>query len=506
MTANPVNYQTVQTNAPLFAVADATHYELPLRMRICNSIQHRKSERRKSDPNQLSYDVHFFKWDPSGQVRRMLQFLLLLFRLPAGLSSLHPPEKHLMTGRKPHQSFQGKNHRDLFSPIRASKRLTDAMKAKASKSADTFLFDRFECEKRLYESQQLLGLSLALVGRGLMGVSSAFHKVTHARRELFRKFVRLDVAPYLYSFPPSASQLFGGKSLQAQSQTGSRSENSAKGRGRSRSRKGKDSGLTYSPRIFTKVASFINDSVISSFLKRDTCRRYADCYLLAMTFTYLIRAKIPRISYDRKNFFAALYLAHDMEEDEEELKYELFPWLLGATWRKTYPTLLQARDDIFWAIDCRAVVSKKCCDQEKVKASRIGFRQQGQHNGSSHNYFHEKLRRRPRGPEKSPLRCWMCLEKECEDSDTSYLLYVSNEETDDSIAADGTFSGLSRKDCEFDKYQCELCTVQMVKLANAMCVRELPDRQKRKLLNIQPLKRLRNSWLCLNFTCNWSIC
>ena len=192
-------------------------------------------------------------------------------------------------------------HRDLFSPIRASKRLTDAMKAKASKAADTFLFDRFECEKRLYESQQLLGLSLcpivealstmltvpgagparALVGRGLMGVSSAFHKVTHARRELFRKFVRLDVAPYLYSFPPSASQLFGGESLQAQvklatqaskddqqfifkpsaksakssqsssgfrgkgsgqSQTGSRSKNSGKGRGRSRSRKGKGKG------------------------------------------------------------------------------------------------------------------------------------------------------------------------------------------------------------------------------------------------------------------------
>lgn len=57
------------------------------------------------------------------------------------------------------------------------------------------------------------------------------------------------------------------------------------------------------------------------------------------------------------------YLAHDMEEDEEELKYEVFPWILGRRWRKTYPTLLQRRDEIYWAIDCRAVVSKKCCDQ-----------------------------------------------------------------------------------------------------------------------------------------------
>lgn len=60
-----------------------------------------------------------------------------------------------------------------------------------------------------------------------------------------------------------------------------------------------------------------------------------------------------------------------MEEDEEELKYEVFPWVLGRRWRKTYPTLLQKRDDIYWAIDCRAVVSKKCCDQVILQSFSI---------------------------------------------------------------------------------------------------------------------------------------
>ncbi|RXG73468.1 Speedy protein C [Armadillidium vulgare] len=114
----------------------------------------------------------------------------------------------------------------------------------------------------------------------------------------------------------------------------------------------------------TKFVCLIEkDPMISLFLKRDICRLYADKYLLAMVLIYFARAHLTCYEFSRENFFAALYLAHDMEEDHEEIKYEVFPYCLGTKWKTYYTYLLSIRDDLFWAIDCRAVVSKKCCEQ-----------------------------------------------------------------------------------------------------------------------------------------------
>ncbi|XP_068236193.1 uncharacterized protein [Palaemon carinicauda] len=177
----------------------------------------------------------------------------------------------------------------------------------------------------------------------------------------------------------------------------------------------------------------IEDPILNSFLEADVCYRYADNYLLAMVFAYFVRSQFTRQEYTKENFFAALYLAHDMEEDDEELKYEVFPWALGRRWRCRYSHIIQRRDAIFWKINCRAVVSKKCCNQvmDMAPDHRLWTRvRPDYHGGAKREYLrHPDDNGYPRGPFKSPLQCQQCLERTCLESSNSYILYVSESES-----------------------------------------------------------------------------
>ena len=98
----------------------------------------------------------------------------------------------------------------------------------------------------------------------------------------------------------------------------------------------------------------------------DQSNVYADRFLLAIVFTYFVRAGYRTSEYNPYNFFVALMLAHDVEEDLEDMKIEFFPWALGVEWRTQWQSqkhlVFKSRDQLFRRISYRALVSPRCCE------------------------------------------------------------------------------------------------------------------------------------------------
>ncbi|XP_068854317.1 speedy protein C isoform X2 [Aphelocoma coerulescens] len=105
--------------------------------------------------------------------------------------------------------------------------------------------------------------------------------------------------------------------------------------------------------------------MVQAFLSTDVCCRVSDKYLLAMALTYFKRAGLPTSEYTPLNLFAALYLASDMEEDEEEPKLLLLAGALGHRWRREQllRRLLRRRDRLWARMSYRAAVSRHCCEE-----------------------------------------------------------------------------------------------------------------------------------------------
>uniref|UniRef100_A0A672HSI7 Speedy/RINGO cell cycle regulator family member A n=1 Tax=Salarias fasciatus TaxID=181472 RepID=A0A672HSI7_SALFA len=153
------------------------------------------------------------------------------------------------------------------------------------------------------------------------------------------------------------------------------------------------------------------DHLIQDFLMMDRCYKMTDKYLLAMTFVYFKRARFTTAEFTRRNFFIALYLANTMEEDNEKSKYEIFPWALGKTWRKRFPSFLRQRDKLWARIGYRAAISRRCCDEVMaIKSSHFVWQRQRpeHHSGAQREYGDQDYALSPRGPSASPASCAQC--------------------------------------------------------------------------------------------------
>ncbi|KAM4042439.1 speedy protein A [Anomaloglossus baeobatrachus] len=156
-----------------------------------------------------------------------------------------------------------------------------------------------------------------------------------------------------------------------------------------------------------------DDDLIQDFLWMDSCYKIADKYLLAMTFVYFKRVGFSVDEYTRNNFFAALYLANTMEEDYEEAKYEIFPWVLGKNWRKFFRGFLTLKDNLWSMLNYRAAVSKRCCDEVMAIAPThyIWQRERTEsHSGALRTYSNGEFCV-PRGPCATPQDCSLCGKK-----------------------------------------------------------------------------------------------
>ncbi|KAL4237457.1 hypothetical protein ACF0H5_002174 [Mactra antiquata] len=176
----------------------------------------------------------------------------------------------------------------------------------------------------------------------------------------------------------------------------------------------------------------LDDELIQDFLCRDKCMKITDKYLLAMVFAYFKRAGYRIQEYTRMNFFVALYLANDMEEDEEEMKYEIFPWALGDKWRDTFPRFLSKRDKLWCKIDHRAVVSRCCCEQiMAIEPDNVLWKRNRPdvHGGALRSYMKsDDDDGYPRGPDGSPKKCPECDRDSQYDSASPFSIswYVSS--------------------------------------------------------------------------------
>ncbi|XP_077659029.1 speedy protein E4-like [Urocitellus parryii] len=106
----------------------------------------------------------------------------------------------------------------------------------------------------------------------------------------------------------------------------------------------------------------LEDPVVKRFLAWDKNLRVSDKYLLSMVIAYFSRAGLFSWQYQRIHFFVALYLANDMEEDNQAPKQDIFRFLYGKSYAQR-PLFRKLRYQFICSMGWNTRVSKEECEE-----------------------------------------------------------------------------------------------------------------------------------------------
>ncbi|KAL6030928.1 hypothetical protein STEG23_033187 [Scotinomys teguina] len=112
----------------------------------------------------------------------------------------------------------------------------------------------------------------------------------------------------------------------------------------------------------SESAFFNQTPMVKKFLAWDKMLRVSDKYLLAMVIAYFSRAGLFSWQFRPIHFFLALYLANDMEEDNQAPKQDMFYFLYGKSYAQR-PMFHKLRFQLIRSMGWRIWVSQEECEE-----------------------------------------------------------------------------------------------------------------------------------------------
>ncbi|XP_065748386.1 speedy protein E4-like [Phocoena phocoena] len=106
----------------------------------------------------------------------------------------------------------------------------------------------------------------------------------------------------------------------------------------------------------------LEDPVVKKFLAWDKRLEVSDKYLLSMVIAYFSRAGLFPWQFQTIHFFIALYVASDMEEDNQAPKQAIFSFLYGKN-RSQRPLFHKLRSQFIRSMGWKTRVTREECEQ-----------------------------------------------------------------------------------------------------------------------------------------------